>query len=103
LQQLALAGELQIAFTTGLLLGIEKQKGLVENLGGDRTPSSTLGTHSRSHPATIQSRKSADLGCPAFDPHCLPEVIAIAREILTGHYPANSPIWSKIPTGYLPV
>ncbi|RCJ26128.1 7,8-didemethyl-8-hydroxy-5-deazariboflavin synthase subunit CofG [Nostoc minutum NIES-26] len=83
LQQLQWAGELQIPFTTGLLLGIGE------------TPDDcweTLEAISRLHqnyhhiqevilqPHSPGNQQSFD--APPFDPHQLPEVIAKARQIL---------------------
>jgi FO synthase subunit 1 len=83
LQQLQWAGDLQIPFTTGLLLGIGE------------TPDDwweTLEAISRLHqnyrhiqevilqPHSPGNQQSFD--APAFDPHQLPEVIAKARQIL---------------------
>lgn len=83
LQQLAWAGELQIPFTTGLLLGI-----------GESPPDwwATLQAIAQIHqhwghiqevilqPHSPGSNQT--LVAPAFDPHQLPEVVAAAREIL---------------------
>jgi FO synthase subunit 1 len=83
LQQLQWAGELKIAFTTGLLLGI----GETENDWWE-TLVAIAQLHQRYHhiqevilqphsPGTQQS-----FGAPAFNPHQLPEVIFKARQIL---------------------
>lgn len=83
LQQLAWAGELQIAFTTGLLLGIgETKKDWWETLEAIAHLHQRWG-HIQEvilQPYSPGSQQIWD--APAFDPHCLPEVIAIAREIL---------------------
>jgi 7,8-didemethyl-8-hydroxy-5-deazariboflavin synthase len=83
LQQLEWAGELQIPFTTGLLLGIgETLADCWETL----TAISQL--HQRYHhiqevilqPHSPGNQQTFD--APPFDPHKLPEVIAQARQIL---------------------
>ncbi|MBD2207964.1 7,8-didemethyl-8-hydroxy-5-deazariboflavin synthase subunit CofG [Calothrix sp. FACHB-1219] len=83
LQQLTWAGELQIPFTTGLLLGIgETLADCWETL----TAISEL--HQRYHhiqevilqPHSPGNQQTFD--APNFDPHKLPEIIAKAREIL---------------------
>jgi FO synthase subunit 1 len=84
LQQLAWAGELQIAFTTGLLLGIgETKKDWWETLEAIAHLHQRWG-HIQEvilQPYSPGSQQIWD--APAFDPHfTLPEVIAVAREIL---------------------
>lgn len=83
LQQLAWAGELQIAFTTGLLLGIgETKKDWWETLEAIAHLHQRWG-HIQEvilQPYSPGSQQIWD--APAFDPHCLPEVIAVARGIL---------------------
>jgi FO synthase subunit 1 len=83
LQQLAWAGELQIPFTTGLLLGIgETEDDCWETLAA------ISDLHQRYHhiqevilqPHSPGNQQSFD--AEAFDPHQLPEVIAKARQIL---------------------
>lgn len=83
LQQLEWAGELQIPFTTGLLLGIgETQADWWETL------EAIAHLHQRYNhiqevilqPHSPGSQQTFD--APAFDPHQLPEVIAKARQIL---------------------
>lgn len=83
LQQLQWAGELQIPFTTGLLLGI----GETENDWWE-TLAAISELHQRYHhiqevilqPHSPGSQQSFD--AQAFNPHQLPEVITKAREIL---------------------
>ncbi len=83
LQQLEWAGKLQIPFTTGLLLGIgETQADWWETIDAiahlhqryKHIQEVILQPHS---PGTHQT-----FDAPAFDPHQLPEVIALARQIL---------------------
>ncbi|WP_066426593.1 7,8-didemethyl-8-hydroxy-5-deazariboflavin synthase subunit CofG [Anabaena sp. 4-3] len=83
LQQLAYAGELQIPFTTGLLLGIgETSDDCWETLAAISQ------IHQRYHhiqevilqPHSPGNQQTFD--APAFDAHQLPEVIAKARQIL---------------------
>ncbi|MEH2366654.1 7,8-didemethyl-8-hydroxy-5-deazariboflavin synthase subunit CofG [Nostoc sp.] len=83
LQQLQWAGELQIPFTTGLLLGIGET---VDDCWETLTAISEL--HQRYHhiqevilqPHSPGYQQTFD--APPFDPHQLPEVIAKARQIL---------------------
>ncbi len=83
LQQLKLAGELQIPFTTGLLLGI----GETENDWWE-TLAAIANLHQRYHhiqevilqPHSPGTQQTFD--AQPFDPHQLPEVIAKARQIL---------------------
>lgn len=83
LQQLAWAGELQIPFTTGLLLGI----GETENDWWE-TLEAIAHLHQRwghiqeviLQPHSPGSQQTCD--APAFDPHQLPKVVATARKIL---------------------
>lgn len=83
LQQLAWAGELQIPFTTGLLLGI----GETEN-DWRETLTAISDLHQRYHhiqEVILQPHSPGyqqTFNAPAFDPHRLPEVIAKARQIL---------------------
>jgi 7,8-didemethyl-8-hydroxy-5-deazariboflavin synthase len=97
LQQLEWAGELRIPFTTGLLLGIgETQQDWIETLQAIASVQAKYGNiqevilqpHS---PGRQQNRQA-----PAFNPHQLPEVIAIARSILP------DPITIQIPPNLLP-
>lgn len=83
MQQLEWAGELQIPFTTGLLLGIgETADDCWETL------TAISNVHKRYHhiqevilqPHSPGNQQSFD--APPFDPHQLPDVIAKAREIL---------------------
>ena len=83
LQQLAMAGELEIPFTTGLLLGIgETQQDWWETL------EAIAYLHQRSYhiqevilqPHSPGSQQA--WAAPAFDPYQLPEVVAAARQIL---------------------
>ena len=97
LQQLKWAGELQIPFTTGLLLGIGETK---EDWW--ETMEAIAQLHScYSHiqevilqPHSPGSQQTWD--APAFDPHQLPEVIATARQILP------STITLQIPPNLVP-
>jgi FO synthase subunit 1 len=83
LQQLEWAGELQIPFTTGLLLGIGEN---VDDWW--ETLEAISNVHQHYHhiqevilqPHSPGHQQSFDL--PAFDPHQLPEVIAKACQIL---------------------
>lgn len=83
LQQLEWAGELQIPFTTGLLLGI----GETENNWWE-TLEAIANFHQRYHhiqevilqPHSPGNQQSFD--APPFDPNQLPEVICKARQIL---------------------
>lgn len=83
LQQLAWAGELQIAFTTGLLLGIgETKKDWWETLEAITHLHQRWG-HIQEvilQPYSPGNQQTWD--APAFDPHQMPEVVAVAREIL---------------------
>lgn len=83
LEQLQFAGELQIPFTTGLLLGIGETQ---EERG--ETLKAIAHQHQRYRhiqevilqPHSPGSQQTFD--APPFDPYCLPEAIAQAREIL---------------------
>jgi FO synthase subunit 1 len=83
LQQLEWAGELQIPFTTGLLLGIgETQEDWWETLDAIAQLHARYG-HIQEvilQPHSPGSQQTWD--APAFNPHQLPEVIAKARQIL---------------------
>lgn len=83
LQQLEWAGELQIPFTTGLLLGIgETQIDWWDTLEAIAKVHQRWG-HIQEvilQPHSPGSQQSFD--APAFNPHQLPEVISRAREIL---------------------
>lgn len=83
LQQLEWAGSLKIPFTTGLLLGIgENQADWGDTLQAIRDIHLRYGhiqevilqPHSPGHQQAFAA--------PAFDPHLLPDVVALAREIL---------------------
>ncbi|AFZ59853.1 7,8-didemethyl-8-hydroxy-5-deazariboflavin synthase subunit CofG [Anabaena cylindrica FACHB-243] len=83
LQQLQWAGELQIPFTTGLLLGIgETENDWWETLAAI----SELHQHYQHIQEVILQPHSPgnqqSFNAQAFDPHKLPEVISKAREIL---------------------
>jgi 7,8-didemethyl-8-hydroxy-5-deazariboflavin synthase len=84
LQQLQWAGELQIPFTTGLLLGIgETEADWWETL------SAISDLHQQYHhiqEIILQPHSPGNqqtFNAPAFDPHQLPEVIDKARQILS--------------------
>lgn len=83
LQQLVWAGELQIPFTTGLLLGIgETPQDWWETLAAITQLHTRYG-HIQEvilQPYSPGSQQIWD--APAFDPHQLPDVIAKARQIL---------------------
>jgi FO synthase subunit 1 len=83
LQQLEWAGELEIPFTTGLLLGIgETQEDWWETLDAIAQSHLRYG-HIQEvilQPHSPGSQQTWD--APAFNPHQLPEVIAKARQIL---------------------
>jgi len=83
LQQLTWAGELQIPFTTGLLLGIgETQNDWWETLEAIAHVHEQWG-HIQEvilQPHSPGSNQTWD--APAFDPHQLPQVVASARKIL---------------------
>ena len=97
LQQLEWAGELQIPFTTGLLLGIgETQEDWWETLDAIAQIHVRYG-HIQEvilQPHSPGSQQTWD--APAFNPHQLPEVIAKARQIL----PPNITI--QIPPNLVP-
>ncbi|MGQ4646680.1 7,8-didemethyl-8-hydroxy-5-deazariboflavin synthase subunit CofG [Lyngbya aestuarii] len=82
-QQLAWAGQLQIPFTTGLLLGIgETQQDWWETLAAIAQLHSDYG-HIQEvilQPHSPGTQQTWD--APAFDPHQLPQVISQARQIL---------------------
>ncbi|MBE9210481.1 7,8-didemethyl-8-hydroxy-5-deazariboflavin synthase subunit CofG [Nostoc sp. LEGE 06077] len=83
LQQLQWAGELQIPFTTGLLLGIGETADDYET-----TLEAISNIHQRHHhiqevilqPHSPGNQQTFD--APQFDPHHLPELITKARQIL---------------------
>ncbi len=83
LQQLAWAGELQIPFTTGLLLGIGET---LDDCWETLTAISNIHQHYHHiqevilQPHSPGQQQSFD--APSFNPHQLPEVIAKARQIL---------------------
>jgi len=82
-QQLAWAGQLQIPFTTGLLLGIgETQQDWWGTLEAIAHLHSDYG-HIQEVILQPHSPGTQQLGdAPAFDPHQLPQVIAKARQML---------------------
>jgi FO synthase subunit 1 len=96
-QQLEWAGELQIPFTTGLLLGIgETKEDWWETMDAIAQLHSCYG-HIQEvilQPHSPGSQQTWD--APAFDPHQLPEVIATARQILP------STITLQIPPNLVP-
>ncbi|MBD0362624.1 MAG: 7,8-didemethyl-8-hydroxy-5-deazariboflavin synthase subunit CofG [Coleofasciculus sp. C3-bin4] len=96
-QQLEWAGELQIPFTTGLLLGIgETKEDWWETMDAIAQLHSCYG-HIQEvilQPHSPGSQQTCD--APAFDPHQLPEVIATARQILP------STITLQIPPNLVP-
>lgn len=97
LQQLEWAGKLQIPFTTGLLLGIgETQEDWQETLEAIAYLHSCYGNIQEVilQPHSPGSQQNIDL--PVFDPDQLPEVIAIASQIL----PADITI--QIPPNLVP-
>jgi FO synthase subunit 1 len=97
LQQLEWAGQLQIPFTTGLLLGIgETKDDWWETMDAIAQIQSCYG-HIQEvilQPHSPGNQQSWD--APAFDPHQLPEVITIARQILP------STITLQIPPNLVP-
>ena len=97
LQQLEWAGELEIPFTTGLLLGIgETQEDWWETLDAIAQLHARYG-HIQEvilQPHSPGSQQTLD--APAFNPHQLPEVIAKARQILP------SDITIQIPPNLVP-
>lgn len=97
LQQLRWAGELQIPFTTGLLLGIgETKKDWWETLEAIAQLHACYG-HIQEvilQPHSPGTQQPWD--APAFDPHQLPEVIATARQLLP------STITLQIPPNLVP-
>ncbi|MBD2667452.1 7,8-didemethyl-8-hydroxy-5-deazariboflavin synthase subunit CofG [Richelia sinica] len=102
LQQLQWAGELQIPFTTGLLLGIgETEADWWETLAAisqlhqkyQNIQEVILQPHS---PGSLQS-----FDAPPFDPHRLPEAIAQAREILPADITIQIPPNLVVDEGWL--
>ena len=83
MQQLVWAGELQIPFTTGLLLGIgETQDDWWETL---EAIAQLHRSYSHIQEVILQPHSPGSqqtFDAPAFDPHQLPKVIAKARKIL---------------------
>jgi len=83
LQQLEWAGELQIPFTTGLLLGIGET---VDDYWETLTAISNIHQHYHHIQEVILQPHSPghqqSFDAPPFNPHQLPEVIAKARQIL---------------------
>jgi FO synthase subunit 1 len=83
LQQLAWAGELQIPFTTGLLLGIgESSPDWWETLQAIAQIHQRWGHIQEVILQPHSPGSNQTWVAPAFDPHQLPEVVAVAREIL---------------------
>jgi 7,8-didemethyl-8-hydroxy-5-deazariboflavin synthase len=102
LEQLEWAGKLQIPFTTGILLGIgEIQADWRETLAAiarlhlkyGHIQEAILQPYS---PGTKQTRDA-----PGFDPHLLPEVVAIARGILPQDITIQIPPNLVADTGWL--
>lgn len=92
LQQLAWAGELQIPFTTGLLLGIgEKPKDWWETLEAIAQIHQRWGHIQEVILQPYSPGSNQTWVAPAFDPHQLPEVVAAAREILPPNIPLQIP------------
>ena len=83
LQQLEWAGKLKIPFTTGLLLGIgETMLDIKESLNAIASIHQSWG-HIQEvilQPHSVGSQQ--ELSFPSFDPEQLPEIIALAKEIL---------------------
>jgi FO synthase subunit 1 len=97
LQQLEWAGELKIPFTTGLLLGIgETQQDRIETLQAIASVQTKYGNIQEVILQPYSPGSQQNWRSPAFKPHQLPEVIAIARSIL----PAS--IMIQIPPNLLP-
>ena len=83
LQQLAWAGELQIPFTTGLLLGIgESPQDWWATLQAIAQVHQRWGHIQEVILQPHSPGSNQTWVAPAFDPHQLPEVVAAAREIL---------------------
>lgn len=83
LQQLAWAGELQIPFTTGLLLGIgESSRDWWETLVAIAQIHQRWGHIQEVILQPYSPGSQQTWNASAFDPHQLPEVVAVAREIL---------------------
>jgi len=83
LQQLTWAGELQIPFTTGLLLGIgETQNDWWETLEAIAHIHEQWGHIQEVILQPHSPGSNQTLDAPAFDPHQLPQVVASARKIL---------------------
>ena len=82
-QQLEQAGKLKIPFTTGILLGIgETELDIKQSLEEIARIQEQWG-HIQEvilQPHSVGSRQELDF--PSFDPQLLPEIIALAREIL---------------------
>jgi 7,8-didemethyl-8-hydroxy-5-deazariboflavin synthase len=97
LQQLKWAGELKIPFTTGLLLGIgESREDWIETLQAIASLQEKYGNIQEVILQPHSPGSQQNWQAPAFNPHQLPEVIAIARSIL----PADITI--QIPPNLLP-
>jgi 7,8-didemethyl-8-hydroxy-5-deazariboflavin synthase len=97
LQQLTWAGELQIPFTTGLLLGLgETPQDWWETLDAIAHLHSCYGHIQEVILQPYSPGTQQTLDAPAFDPHKLPAVIAKARQILP------SDITIQIPPNLVP-
>jgi FO synthase subunit 1 len=83
LQQLEWAGELQIPFTTGLLLGIgEEEQDWWETLGAIACIHRRWGNIQEVILQPHSPGNQQTLTAPAFNPYKLPEIITQARQIL---------------------
>ena len=83
IQQLAWAGELKVPFTTGLLLGIgETEQDWWETLEAIAHLHKRWGHIQEVILQPHSPGRQQTWDAPAFDPHKLPEVIAVARQIL---------------------
>ena len=83
LQQIEWAGKLKIPFTTGLLLGIGETKYDIKNSLEAIAQIQRKWGHIQEvilQPHSLGSDQQANI--PTFDPHLLPEIIAMARKIL---------------------
>jgi 7,8-didemethyl-8-hydroxy-5-deazariboflavin synthase len=97
LQQLEWAGELKIPFTTGLLLGIgENKKDWIDTLQAIAFLQKKYGNIQEVILQPHSPGSQQNWQAPAFNPHQLPEVIAIARSILP------TSITIQIPPNLLP-
>ena len=97
LEQLELAGELAIPFTTGLLLGIgESESDWWETLAAIAQIHYRWGNIQEVILQPYSPGSQQTLDAPPFDPHQLPELIAKARDILP------SDITIQIPPNLVP-